>query len=386
MATKGISSSFSTRVTTALASALLEWLLILFLFISAVFSYVITKFAGYCKLKVPCLFCSRLDHVLGKEKSGYYLDLICSRHKSEISSLVFCRTHDNLVNIQGVCETCLLSSATIDKTNAETSQLLVGESREESDSVFDQDPLLGEFNNARHCSCCSEQCLLNGYGQNLLFSKSIRSRDADFDASDYVGNDLYEKRSAKTFVLVRDAYLRNDQADPLSRVGYTELKITSDTESEYEVRLSDDDGISIPVPGKDDTKEHVRVPIEHIEPHHVDSNEDPTFRKPGTSAFVLEPILSESGTQVENTDICGIKTATETVRSGDGVDELEWQQIERSDVCPSPSEPISFNDVPALLNKTEGPVEVSKENCKLFLVIAFLYHDTLRFEGERSML
>ena len=52
MANTKISSSewrkLSPSVTTALASAFLEWLLILFLFIDAVFSYVITKFAGYC--------------------------------------------------------------------------------------------------------------------------------------------------------------------------------------------------------------------------------------------------------------------------------------------------------------------------------------------------
>jgi len=54
--------------------------------------------------------------------------------------------------------------------------------------------------------------------------------------------------------------------------------------------------------------------------------------------------------------------------------ELDWQQIERSDVCPSPSEPVSFNDVHTLSNITEVPVEVSKEKRKLLLVIAFLYH------------
>ncbi|KAL5052599.1 hypothetical protein RYX36_033281 [Vicia faba] len=92
--------NFSTRISTSLASASLEWLLILFLFINVVLSYVITKFSSYCKLKAPCLFCSRIDHVLGKEKNGYYLDLICSYHKSEISSLVYCCKHDKLVNIQ----------------------------------------------------------------------------------------------------------------------------------------------------------------------------------------------------------------------------------------------------------------------------------------------
>jgi hypothetical protein len=323
--------------------------------------------------------------VLGKQKRGYYFDLICTVHKSEISSLVFCRKHDKLVNIHGVCETCILSSAIIDKSNAVTSRLLVGKSgrEEEPGSVFDCDPLLGERIIAGHCSCCSEKFRLNDYDQNLVFAKSIRSRAVDFDVSDVVGNDFYEKRSEKAYVSVRDAHVRNDYADPLSRVGYTELNITSDTESEFEVPLSDDDGIiSIPIHGKDDTKGDIMVSCEYMELRSVDSNDDLTSGKLGTSASVLEPLLSEPGEQVENRDICrGTKTAAATAESGNGLSELDWQQIERTDVCHSPSEPRSFNDVPTLSNKTEVPVEVSKENCKLFIFIAFLYHIMLGFEA-----
>lgn len=347
--------NFSTRVTTALASAMLEWLLMLFLFISASFSYVITKFAGYCKLQKPCLICSRLDHVLGKEKRGYYWDLICCGHKSEISSLVLCRARDKFVNIQGICETC------INKSNAETSRLLVAKSREESDSIFDQDALLGEHTIAKRCSCCDQQWFLNIYDQKLVLNKSIGSRAADFDASDVAGNNSYGKRRAKPFVSVRDASLRNGQVDSLSRVGYTELKITSDTESESEAPLSDDDGVTVPIHGPDDTKEDIRVPSEHMEPCTVDSDEDLASGNPRTSVSAIGPLLSESGMQSENTDICGTQSAN-PMESGNDLEELDWQQVEKSSACPSPSEPISFNDVPTLSNKT---VEVSKENCKL---------------------
>ncbi|CAK8544800.1 unnamed protein product [Lathyrus sativus] len=370
--------NFSTRISTCLASALLEWLLILFLFITAVFSYVITKFASYCKLKTPCLFCSRIDHVLGKEKRGYYLDLICSFHKSEISSLVYCCKHDKLVDIQGVCETCILSTATIDNSNAESSKLLVGESvEEESGSMFDRDPLLGTSDRRidGHCSCCSERFVLNCYDKNFVFTESTtRSRAVDFDVLDDVENSLCEKRSAKPVVSVRDARVRNDHVDRLSRVGYTELKINSDTESEYEVPLSDDDDVSVPVhrtddaeedirvPLTNDTEEDTRVPCEYVElPSVDDSNEDLTPGKLGTSASVFEPLLSEPRMQVENIDIGGIKTVAAAVESGDGLTELKWQKIERSAVCPSPSEATPFNDVPTLSNKTRMPVEVSKE-------------------------
>lgn len=395
--------NFSTRISTSLASALLEWLLILFLFTTAVFSYVITKFASYCKLKAPCLFCSRIDHVLGKEKNGYYLDLICSFHKSEISSLVYCCKHDKLVNIQGVCETCILSAATVDKSNAESSKLLVGDKlvEDESGSVFDQDhPLLGmsgriERTVPGHCSCCSERFVLNCYDKNFVFTESRNwSRDVDFDVADDVEieNSLYEKISAKKFVSVRDQCVRNDLADPLSRVGYTELKINSDTESEYEVPLSDDDGLSVPVrrtddteedirvPLTDDTEEDIRVPCEYVELPCVDSNEDLTSGKLGTSASVFKPLLSETGMQLENTDIGGVKTVAAAVESGNGLTELKWQKIEKSDVYPSSSEATPFNDVPTLSNKTGVPVEVSKENGKLFFLCDCISIITLGFE------
>lgn len=42
--------------------------------------------------------------------------------------------------------------------------------------------------------------------------------------------------------------------------------------------------------------------------------------------------------------------------------EHDWQQVERSAVCPSPSEHISCNDVPTSSNKIGIPLEVSKEN------------------------
>ncbi|KAL3829858.1 hypothetical protein ACJIZ3_018660 [Penstemon smallii] len=75
-------------ITSALVSAVHEWLLILMLFIDACFSYLLTKFAHRCHLQIPCLICSRLDHVLGKERSSFYWDLICQKHKLNISSLV----------------------------------------------------------------------------------------------------------------------------------------------------------------------------------------------------------------------------------------------------------------------------------------------------------
>ncbi|KAA8542110.1 hypothetical protein F0562_023262 [Nyssa sinensis] len=80
MAVKGTPSvrlhKVSWGITSALRSAILEWLLILMLFIDAIFSYLVTKFARSFKLQILCLLCSRLDHVLGNENDGFCWDLM----------------------------------------------------------------------------------------------------------------------------------------------------------------------------------------------------------------------------------------------------------------------------------------------------------------------
>lgn len=85
----------------ALSSAFSEWTLICMLFIDGVFGYFITKFARYCRLQIPCLFCSRLDRVLGQEEgAGFYWDLICSDHKSRISSSALSHLPSNLAAVE----------------------------------------------------------------------------------------------------------------------------------------------------------------------------------------------------------------------------------------------------------------------------------------------
>ncbi|XP_014491610.1 myosin-binding protein 1 [Vigna radiata var. radiata] len=369
MATAGISSSEcrkrSPSVTMALASAFLEWLLIFLLFIDAAFSYVITKFASYCKLQTPCLFCSRLDHVLGKERKGYYWNLICSGHKTEISSVVLCRAHDKLVNVQGMCESCLFSFATVNKSNAETYRLLVGKLGEGSESRFDQDPLLGENESVKLCSCCNEQWTLKSHDRRSVTTKSIGSGGVEFDVSNVVGNNFQKKR-AKSFVYSRGSRLRNKRADPLSHVGYTELKVTSDTDSEQELSLSDDGGTSIPVRGTYDSKKDIEVPCEHMEFPILDLNENLASEKLGTSSSELQPALPEPGMQLENKDTRGSKYTAAIPESRNGVAEFDsQQQIERNAVSPAAVEPISCDEVPALSNKTGVPVELAKENYDL---------------------
>ncbi|KAJ6359978.1 hypothetical protein OIU77_004060 [Salix suchowensis] len=210
MAASGVSSVQSKKkswsISTALASAVLEWLLMCMLFTNAIFSYLITKFASQWELQTPCLLCSRLDHILGSRKLRYCWDLICGDHKLEVSSLVFCHAHNNLVDVHGMCENCLFSFATINKSNAETYRLLVGKLGEDSSSGLDQGPLLDDHSSAtRLCSCCNEPWIPRGYCQKLIRAASVGSGAAKIKKT---------KRSTP----IRSTRRRTSGFDPLSHV------------------------------------------------------------------------------------------------------------------------------------------------------------------------
>ncbi|MCL7022886.1 hypothetical protein MKW94_017040 [Papaver nudicaule] len=85
------------KITLILVYAILEWFLIYLLLLNSLFSYLIMKFANYFGLKPPCLFCSRIDHVLDSTTKAY-TDLICENHCNEISSLSYCSKHKKLAD------------------------------------------------------------------------------------------------------------------------------------------------------------------------------------------------------------------------------------------------------------------------------------------------
>ncbi|KAJ7973508.1 myosin-binding protein 1-like [Quillaja saponaria] len=288
----------SGGVSTALGSAVLEWLLILFLFIDAIFSYLITKFARFCGLQTPCLFCSRLDHVLGKEKAGYCWDLICSGHKSEISSLVLCRVHDKLVKVHGMCESCLFSFAATNKSNAETYRLLVG----------------------------------------VIINKAHDQK----------------KGRNKPSASVRATNLGNSELDPLSHIGYMELKIASD--SEFEVPFSDEDDKNASTRETGDTKEDLTVESVQMVARIIDLGDDLASEKLIDLTNAPTTSLLESDVQLDFMDIHSSTSVAANVETRHGLEELNWQQVESKDIGPAPTELISLDNVPPSLNGAEAPL------------------------------
>ncbi|KAJ7954262.1 myosin-binding protein 2 [Quillaja saponaria] len=103
----------TNKITLVLIYAILEWILIILLLLNSLFSYLIIKFADYFGLKRPCLWCSRLDHIVekGKDKISY-VDLVCEAHAIEISKLGYCLNHRKLIESQDMCEDCSSSIQT----------------------------------------------------------------------------------------------------------------------------------------------------------------------------------------------------------------------------------------------------------------------------------
>ncbi|KZV47308.1 hypothetical protein F511_07731 [Dorcoceras hygrometricum] len=208
----------SISIASALVSAMHEWLLIFMLFIDAIFSYLVMTFARYFRLQIPCLLCSRLDHILGKERPGFVWDLMCNKHKLKVSSLVLCKLHNNLVDVQGMCESCFLSSAeTKNEPNAETYRLLEGKLGNDPLHGLDDEHNLGSCN-TRMCCCCNEIFVSRNLVPKFFLTKST---DSD------------KPESAKLHLS------RNHDAGPLSHVEYAKVKVTSETESE--TQISDDE-------------------------------------------------------------------------------------------------------------------------------------------------
>ncbi|XP_050144175.1 myosin-binding protein 1-like isoform X3 [Malus sylvestris] len=348
MAASGTSSALTQKApqdwSKALVHALFEWLLISMLFVYAIFSYVITKFAYYCGLQAPCLLCSRIDDVLGKEKLGYYWDLFCGNHKSEISSLVLCRTHNKLVDVHGMCESCLFSFATFNRSNAESYRLLVGKLGDDPKFDFDQDPLLVGHNTCSSsrtlCSCCNQPWISRGHSQKLIQIK-IFGADAELDMplSRSIEHNQKEPRKAQdeSYMSARTTLMRENGIHPISHVQYAELKVNSDTESE--VHCSDNEDASALIHERDNPKEDKSAP------------RDP--------ASVPKPSILVSQTQVDSKSH-GSTSVASTVAIGHGLEELNWQQVGSKADLPPSTAPIVDNHPPSS-NAMKPPIEVSKQ-------------------------
>ncbi|PSS30046.1 Myosin-binding protein [Actinidia chinensis var. chinensis] len=161
------------KVTVILVYAVLEWVLILLLLLNSLFSFLISKFATYFGLKPPCLWCSRVDHILDPNQRGKnsYRDLVCESHATEISKLGYCPNHRKLAETYNLCKDCLSTQPKYTEKSIEISRRIafftwVSENRGEN----------CEKNSK--CSCCDEISSSNKvYPSLLLFKPSWGALD-----------------------------------------------------------------------------------------------------------------------------------------------------------------------------------------------------------------
>ncbi|XP_061971216.1 probable myosin-binding protein 4 isoform X2 [Populus nigra] len=240
------------RFMTVLQSAASEWFLIFLLLIDAALSYLLTKFASYCRLQIPCMFCSRLDHFLGNEKPGFYKNVICSNHRSEISTLISCHIHGKLADGYGMCEECLLSSTMKSKSSTDINRLLMGKfgfdiGADGFENYLWSRELVSGSVGTRMCSCCNKPWRSRQPSNRVAQLKSPRSgmTKPDIPMPRHLTHRENIKKRREDFPgSVTSHRLVRCGCNPGSQVAYTELKFTSDSESEFPFS-DDDEGRSI---------------------------------------------------------------------------------------------------------------------------------------------
>nr|CAB3478473.1 unnamed protein product [Digitaria exilis] len=206
------------RVSSALSTALLEWILMLLLFIDAVYSFLVTRFARFCRLPAPCPFCTRLDHVLGNEKPCFYRELICKTHKSEISSLAFCLLHQKLAGAKSMCEGCC--EKTSDRNTEDEMDVNELDGNQRNDDVWNSPP-------TKTCSCCGQHFKQ----QSVLLScrKIAELENTEVVGSPKVYTDYTVAGQVDESLEPKDIYHQSDQT---SHDRESLLQMTSDSEIE----------------------------------------------------------------------------------------------------------------------------------------------------------
>ncbi|XP_057514522.1 probable myosin-binding protein 5 [Actinidia eriantha] len=256
--------------------AVLEWVLIVLLFVDGFLAFLSNEFAKFFELKIPCLLCTRIDHVLVHRNSNfYYNDSICEAHKRDISSLAYCHVHRKLSDIRCMCEGCLLSFATEKESDTDTYKSLVGILHEDIDTFMEDDhrfnlkgkrdhdhgiQVVDKSSGIQKCSCCGEALKMKPAAASSSASKAM-TRSSSINAS------LAPAPSPRAPVVTwKSEEARNLE---LPHIRYTELKFMSDNDFEaqededasYQSCKEDNKAAFVPLlPDSEDTNEESKTP------------------------------------------------------------------------------------------------------------------------------
>ncbi|XP_019052965.1 PREDICTED: probable myosin-binding protein 5 [Nelumbo nucifera] len=254
--------------------ALFEWILIILLIIDGLIAFAANEFARFFGMKIPCLFCSRIDHVLAsRDPYFYYNDSICEAHRKHVSSLVYCHVHRKLSDIRQMCEGCLLSFGSENKSDYETCKSLVGIlgrdircSVEDGRRIHLRLPCRGNMDTSQvekssmhRCSCCGEPLRIKpSFRRGFL--PCLPSNECDFPQA-----------PASSPIKANDEEPRGFDQVQIPLIRYTEAKLVSDTESEIP---EDDESLST-ITEDNQCREDVKGAIVPFITENEDLNEDP---------------------------------------------------------------------------------------------------------------
>lgn len=224
---------------------LLEWVLIIILFLDGFLAFIANEFARFFELKIPCWLCTRFDHAMvHRNPDFYYNESVCEAHKKDMSSLAFCHNHKKLSDIRKMCEGCLLSFATERESDCDTYKSLVGILHKDLECFVeegqpiqlslkdDHDGVMMQPINTstQKCSCCGEPLKVkssnNSYAKVKHSTSFARAPTPSPRAFPYSTSKNEETPHA---------------LDQLSHIRYTELKFMSDNDSEIP---EDEDGFN----------------------------------------------------------------------------------------------------------------------------------------------
>ncbi|XP_039030684.1 myosin-binding protein 3-like [Hibiscus syriacus] len=315
---------------TVLKSAACECFLILLLFVDAALAYLLTRFAHYCGLQSPCIVCSRLDHVFRNEEPGYYWNLFCSRHISEITSLISCNIHGKLVDGHSVCENCLSSHIEENKSTSDMQRVSLG------NLGFDPTSF-GYY----------ERWTPRPNAQRLL---PVKSRDVavanpNINFPCHIKCQSGAKKITDKSCTPAETHIGKTGFDPSSHVGFTELKITS--ESEHEIPSSDDEVCNCMVPDMNESK---KISLVHSAP------ETPSKRMYNNLAKLKQP---DCDGKVQLAEQKSNRSVLPGLISLDGIPASSC--LEKVPSCSASflSNLISLVDNPISVDVTENPHETS---------------------------
>ncbi|KAJ1298661.1 hypothetical protein BS78_01G470700 [Paspalum vaginatum] len=297
--------NFSRQFWPVLRHAVSECCLIIMLVATAVLSYMATRFARMCRLRSPCMLCSRLDRFL-HGRAWFSEELLCASHRLEISRLSHCQSHNKLARSDDMCDRCLVSCTTLDGKSGNLTDKNVREK-------------VKSRSRSRHkqlCSCCSVSFKKRQDSHKLPDVANSRFPDVDMS------------KLKESISMASIGHSSDDGSDHLPYEGYRKLKVGHDSESEMHISDVDDDDGNV-------------APHEARERANQILNRDAQLQPMITNAIGLSMLHSDNTVTAKpmqplnsarDTDNRDTKVAKSLDRAiGHGLDEINWSQINSSD-------------------------------------------------------